>query len=334
MRYISLSPMHQYSIRLFFLVAFGFISKSLFSQAKELEVLRSAIYRYTQYDKGKIDSIPKNKANDNRLKSDLDRSWMDFVLHKDSKNLDVLKKSGVDNRTSYIIGNHNYFFHERRKDPAIRTLENNVNFYSIGFYGIYDYDRPNFVYVYMQPFVFQGRELVVYHFSLKGQEEYLIKDLATNKIVFQNKAMNSGAPIVSLQSIDKNHCLIVEALENHGQRAFVLETQKPEWKILPAFQGKAFRNSLGDYKDKVDAGPRKQLRFAVNHNITSIYGDNFLKSYQIKFDSATQTISYKQYRKEEKDAPVIEAKWKNNTFVMDDYYIGEHLNDEPMPFPG
>jgi hypothetical protein len=313
---------------------FASLSVRSFAQANQLEQLRNSIYRYTQYDMGKIDSIPKNKANDNRLKSELDRAWMDFVLHKDSKNLDALKKSAIDNRTSHIIGNYNYFFHERRKDPAIRTLENNVNFYSIGFYGIYDYDRPNFVYVYIQPFVLGERELVIYHFSLKGSEAYLIKDVKSNKIVFQNKAMNSHAPIVSLQPIDNNHCLIVEALENHGQRAFVLDTRKSIWEMLPVFQGKSFRNLLGDYKDKVDGGSRIYLRFAVNRNITSIYGENFLRTYQINFDSATQTISYKQYRKEEKDAPVIEAKWKNNKFVIDDYYLGEHLNDEPMPYPG
>lgn len=317
-----------------YLIVCSLLSIDGLAQANELETLRSKIYRYTQYDKGKIDSISKNKANDLRLKSELDRAWMDFVLHKDSKNLDALKKSAIDNKTSHIIGNHNYFFHERRKDYAIRTIENNVNYYSIGFYGIYDYDRPNFVYVFMQPFVLGKKELVVYHFSLKGSEAYLIKDVATNKIVFKSKAMNSGAPIVSLQSIDKNHCLIVEALEDHGQRAFVLDTRTTNWEMLSVFKGKSFRNSLGDYSNKLDVGSRFYLRFAVTHNIASIYGDNFLKTYQIKFDTATQTISYKQYRKEEKDAPIIQSVWKNNTFSIDDYYIGEHLDDEPMPFPG
>lgn len=303
-----------------------------FSQEKELESLRSSIYQFVQYDKGKIDSIPKNKQNDVRLKSALDLALMNFMLHKDSKNLDSLKQKAINNKTSFIIGNHNYFFHDLRKNPMIRSLENNVN-HSIVFYGIYDYELSNFVSVFIQPCKIENKSLVIYYFKLNGSGNYYIKDIATNKIIFTSSALTSNAPIFALQTIDEKHYLLVEDMENNGQRAMVIENNTGNWKQAKAFKGKTFQNSLGPYTEKKDAGPRYFLRYAENKNIVSIYGSSFLKKYEIQFDEKTKILSYREYRKNEEHV-VKKATWKNNVFVIDDYYIGEHINDEPMPFPG
>jgi hypothetical protein len=304
-----------------------------FSQEKELESLRSSIYQFVQYDKGKIDSIPKNIQNDVRLKSALDLAWMNFMLQKDSKNLDSLKQKAINNKTSYIIGNHNYFFHDLRKNPMIRSLENNVN-HSIVFYGIYDYELSNFVSVFIQPYKVGNKSLVIYYFKLNGSGKYYIKDIATNKIIFSSPALTSIAPVVSFQTIDDKHYLLVEDMENNGQRAMVIENKNGVWQQIKAFKGKSFENELGPYAEKTSKGIRNYLRFAENKNMVSIYGSGFFKKYEIQFDEKNKTISYKQYSINETETREVKSVWKNNCFEMDDYYIGEHLNDEPMPFPG
>lgn len=317
-----------------FMLLFVFLNCNYsLAQVKELEALRASIYRFTQYDNGKTDSIPKNKQNTERLKAELDKAWMSLVLHKNSKNLDSLKQGAVNNQTSYIIGNHNYFFSEFRRDFSVRSTENNV-YYSIVFYGIYDYGLPNFVSVFIQPFTVDNKELVIYYLKLNGSGTYFIKDIAYNKIIFKSDALNSGVPVSAFHKIDNNHWLLVEVMENHGQRAMILENTSSTWKPTKAFKGMAFENPIGDYKKKKDIGTRIFLRFAENKNIVSIYGSGFLKKYEIQFDEVNKTISYKKYHKDENEAPVIKAVWKNNCFVIDDYYLGEDLNDEPMPFPG
>ena len=85
--------------------------------------------------------------------------------------LENLKKNSINNKTDYIIGNHNYYFNSLRKDPFIKSLENNVN-YSIAFYGLYDYKLSNFVSFYIQPFIFDTTEYVVYYSKLNGQGTY------------------------------------------------------------------------------------------------------------------------------------------------------------------
>jgi hypothetical protein len=188
--------------------------------------------------------------------------------------------------------------------------------------------------VYIQPFTIKNKELLIYYFNLNGSGTYYIKDVATNKIVFKSDAITSNVPIVAFQPIDNSHYLLIEEMENYGQRAMVIEINRDSWKQIKAFKGKSFRNSLADYANKYDAGSRNFLRFAENKNITSLYGSGFLKKYEIQFDEANKTISYKQYRTNESEAPIIKAVWQNNSFTIDDYYIGEHLNDEPLPFPG
>jgi len=64
-----------------------------------------------------------------------------------------------------------------------------------------------------------------------------------------------------------------------------------------------------------------------------MYGESFLKKYEISFNESTKMISYKKYNKVESETIEIKAKWENNSFSMDDYYIGEDLDVSEMPKP-
>ena len=304
-----------------------------FAQVNELEALRTATYNFVEYDNAKKNKASKNKTDSLLLRTALNKAFMEFVLHKDSKDLTALKRDAINNRTSYIINNHNYFFHELRRDYAVKSTENNVN-HQIVFYGMYDYQLSNFISIYIQPFTVSNKNLVIYYYKLNGKGTYFIKDLLNNKVIFESEAYTSNAPIVGLHVIDHEHYLLVEDMENNGQRAMVLNGAAEQWKKIKAFKGIAFQHPTQEYTQKISAGLRSELRFAENKNIVSIYGPSFLKKYEIKFDEKSNTISYKEYRINDAGFREVKAEWKNKCFEIDDYYIGEHLNDEPMPYPG
>ncbi len=316
------------------IITAGFILLKLnaVGQVNELEKFRKDITIFVNYDNGKIDSLPKSAETTKRLKNNYEQSFMAFIKHKDSKNLDSLKKNSIDNKTSFIIGNNNYSFSSLRKNPFVKSLDNNVN-YSITLYPIYDYDLPNFVSFFIQPFTINNTEYVSYYCKLKGKGTYYIKDVNSNQVVFQAEAFTSNAPIKKLISIDNNHLLVVEDMEKDGERAYVISTRKDKWEVINAFKGKAFKDNSTDYTIKTTMPNRTYLRFAVSKSTLSMYGESFLKKYEISFNESTKMISYKKYNKVESETIEIKAKWENNSFSMDDYYIGEDLDVSEMPKP-
>lgn len=316
------------------IITAGFILLKLnaVGQVNELEKFRKDITTFVNYDNGKIDSLPKSAETTKRLKNNYEQSFMAFVKHKDSKNLDSLKKHSIDNKTSFIIGNNNYSFSSLRKNPFVKSLDNNVN-YSITLYPLYDYHLPNFVSFFIQPFTINNTEYVSYYCKLKGKGTYFIKDVNTNQVVFQAEALTSNAPIKKLIRFDNNHLLVVEDMEKDGERAYVISTQKDKWEALKAFKGKAFKDNSTDYTIKTNMPNRTYLRFAISKSTLSMYGESFLKKYEISFNENTKMISYKKYNKVESETIEIKAKWENNSFSMDDYYIGEDLDVSEMPKP-
>lgn len=285
-----------------------------------------------KYDNGKIDSLPKSMETSIQLRKNYETAFLAFMNSRDSKNLDNLKKNSIDNKTSHIIGDNSYFFSSLRRDPFIKSPENNVN-YHITIYPLYDYKLSNFVSFYIQPFNIGKDEYVVYYCKLNGKGTYYIKEVQSNKIVFQSEGLTTEAPIKKMAKIDHNHLLIIEDLGDNGQRAMVINTKPDQWKAIHAFNGKAFMNNSSDYSRKTDIQKRIYLNFAATRTIINMYGEGFLKKYELDFNETTKTISYKKYNKKDSDIAEIKAKWENNLFKMDDYYIGQDLDDRSLPMP-
>src|SRR5690554_1342975 len=304
-----------------------------FGQVKELEKFRKEITTFVNYDNGKIDSLPKSPETSEQLTKNYENAFLDFIKKKDSKNLDNLKKNSIDNKTSHIIGNRNYFFHSLRRDPFNKSLENNVN-YQITFYGLYDYKLSNFVSFYIQPFLIDNSDYVVYYYTLNGKGTYYIKNVKSNKIMFKSQGLTSYVPIKKIKKIDNNHILIVEDMGDNGERALVINTELKKWKAIEAFYGKAFFDNSTDYTKTTEIQKRVYFNFTATRTINAIYGRGFLKKYEIDFDENTKTISYKKPNKKDNEIKVIEAKWKNNLFNIDDYYIGQDVHDKDLPMPG
>ncbi len=311
------------------IIAFCITSLNSFSQVNELENFRNELTFFLNYDNGKVDSINKSEENTVKFKSNMEDAFLQFVLHKESNNLDNLKKLGkTDGKNNYWFVNRTYSFNNLRREMMVKSLENNVDYY-IGFSGLYDYQLSNFVSFYIQPFTINKVEYAVYYYKLNGAGKYFIKQIKNNKLVFLSEGYTSNAPIISLNELDKNHILVIEDMGDNGQRALVLKTDQKSWEPVEAFKGKLI-NSKDPKLDKTYLEKRTYLLLVSTRTINSHLSYGALKVIGIKFDPELNTISYKT---DQNNSTSNFAKWENSMFVIDDYYLGEHLMDEPLPFP-
>jgi len=301
-----------------------------FAQTEELNAFRSAVVFFVNYDRGKVDSVPRNESNTALYGDRRQNAFLAFVLHPDSKNLDTLKEKAIQYPGIYELNGVSYSFFDGRQNFLEKSLENNVN-HRITFCGIYDYGLPNFVAMTIQPFIRRGQEYVVYSYSLNGEGNYLVKEVSGNSITFESTSTTSDPPILKFQSIDSDHILLVEDLGDHGQMAFVLNTATVPWTRVNAFRGLGFDEGSVDYSKLLPFDKRPFLRVASNRSMTVGYGKQVE---EISFNEETKTISYTQpIGSSKEEHKVIQAQWNREMFALDDYYLGQYLEDEPPPHP-
>lgn len=313
-------------IRKIFALGLILINLNLFGQTNELENFRKEITLFVNYDIGKIDSLPKSNKTSKRLVKNYQNAFLNFIKNNDSKNLDNLKKNSIENKTSHTIGNNKYFFRSSGKSPFI-----NSEYYSITIYGLNDYELPNFVSIYIQPFSIDTAKYVIYYCNLNGKGIYYIKELSSNKILFQSEGLTSNAPIKKFTKIDTKHILIIEDLGDNGERALVINTELNNWRAIKGFYGKAFLDNSTDYSKMTKTQKRLYLNFSETGTINARYGKAFLKKYEIDYDETTKTISYKKYNIKKSEVKTISATWENNLFKIDDYFLGQDLDDLGLP---
>ena len=320
-----------YMYKASWVLLFSFVVAPAYSQVQELETFRKKIRFFITYDKGKSDSIPKTEANTLKLRQGLEESFKQFILQNKTESLESLKgQSRIKSGNSYTFDQASYSLSESYRDYTIRTRKNNIN-YGIGLSGLYNYNQPNFVQLFIQPFATAQNLYSVYSFDLNGEGFYYIKDSATNKICYRGESKTSQAPIHKLRVLDDKHILIVENMGDLGQRAIVLETSPTQWKPIEAFAGKAIDEKSGNLRQMQYKPRRLYMRLAANRSILINYGSRYLT---LDFDEQKKVLFYKQFVNESKgDIRVIESPWKGRLFVVDDYYLGEHLSDADLPMP-
>jgi hypothetical protein len=302
------------------------ININIFGQTNELEKFREEITLFVNYDQGKIDSLHKSIKTSKRLFKNYQNAFLNFVKNSDSKNLDNLIKNSIDNKTNHIIRNNKYYFRSSRKGPLI-----NGDYYSITIHGLYDYASYSFVSIYIQPVSIDTTKYVIYYCNLNGKGIYHIKELSSNKILFQTEGLTSNAPIKKFTKIDNKHILIIEDMGDNGERALVINTKLYNWKAIKGFYGKAFLDNSTDYSKITKTQKRLYFKFSETGTINARYGKDFLKKYEIDYDETTKTISYKIYNKNASKVKTISAKWENNLFKIDDYFIGQDIDDLGSP---
>jgi hypothetical protein len=314
------------------LIVFVLIACNAMGQVQELERFRQAITLFVNYDNGKTDSLSKTNANTATLKQAYETAFLQFIQQKESKNLDSLKKHSINNKTSFLIGNNSYFFSTLKRNLVPKSVDSTVD-YHVTIYPLYDYQLNNFVSFYIQPFWVDTHEYVVYYCKLNGKGTYYVKDVTTNKIVFQSEGLTNNAPIKKLVKLDAQHLLVIEDMGDNGERALVLDIKNTTWKTIDGFYGKSFSPNTTDYTRLTVPQKRKYFTIATTRSFVSNYGKNYLKQFAMQFEAATGNLQYKKFSNKESDTHLIKAQWRNNMFTIDDYYMGEGSQDTGVPMP-
>ncbi len=308
-----------------FIIIFCTVSLCLSAQEKELEHFRKELTSFVNYD---TSSLSKSDANTVALRKNMEDAFLAFVTHKESKDVESLKRVGkTDGKNNYWFDNYTYSFSTIRRDMTKKPLENNAD-YKITFYGLYDYKLPNFISIYIQPFTIDEEAYVIYYYKLNGAGKYYIKKIKSNKVVYVGEALTSNAAIKALYTIDKEYFLILEDMGDDGQRALVLKKTGDILEAISAFRGKSFLFNSTDYSKKTFTEQRQYLRLASTRTIFTHM--SFFESNKdlLTFDVPSKIISYSISPDNTKR---ITSQWKENRFDIDDYYLGEHLQDKSLP---
>jgi len=268
------------------------IASASYAQVKEIDDFQKKLNLYIDFNLGKIDSLPINSSNQNKLRSAVDEAFRRFVLDKNSYQYEKLAPAKGDEKTKYF-----------RLDGRIS--------------------------VYAKAFPVNGKTYIVYSYTSRDKMNYVIKENESNTVVYEG---NSKSYLIdALYLIDESHFLLIEKNgdRNSSRSAFVLSTKKLPWSKVKAFEGNAFGQVPGQYFVRKYVKKRVELQLSCD---TPFGSDLPADANTISFDPATRTISYKQYSDQRK-FKLAAAKWNNNLFVIDDYYVNENFGSSATALP-
>jgi hypothetical protein len=233
-----------------------FLFYSSLAQDAEVKALNSAFNLYNAFQNGKVDSLPANEKNYNKVVAHLDNSFKAFISHKKSQDYEkfVLAK-----------GHTNYHFFR---------LENGTE---IGY----------------SSFLVDSVTYVAFGYKILNRPQYFIKRLSDHKIVFDGHAHSSS--VDGMYAIEKNRILLVEkdGDYNTSRKASVIATEGKQWKQLKAFKGKAFGQVDADYFNKRFVAARTYFQLECDIDVSMMAPRD---ANQIMFNEKTQTIGYKLYK--------------------------------------
>ena len=254
-------------------------SSNSFAQQKELDAFRNAIVRYTEYGAGKAVEAGHKKQLAEAYRADIDQSFRKFIL--------------LNEGTAYPG------FKSESTGRKALNMENKVS-------------------IYVTSFLLLGKPYAVYAFRSSISSDYYIKDLSKNKIVYHN---NKRIPFVdTVYAIDNKHVLIVEKYGDvhTSRRAFVVKADKPEWKVINAFEGKQLI-----YLDDLEFKKERTYLWVECEFTTSMNAPK--DASDIGFDPEQKTIFYKTYE-DSKRPVIVRAIWKDGRFSIDDYDLSTHIH--------
>ncbi|MBK9422536.1 MAG: hypothetical protein IPP34_08855 [Bacteroidetes bacterium] len=322
-------------ICLLFIILFSSTSKG---QVTELETFRKTLTHFVFYDRNQIDSLPKTDELTKSLTEKVKDDFRKFVLHPESKSIDNLKSQAKTNKSSYWFNNYSYFFHSLKYYFGLNP-DSTLNLpvvESISFYGLYNYSHPDFILLYIERFESDNLNFAIYSYVINNTTLYFIKDIGKNKIVFERQIQTNGVPISGLYRIDANHVLLVEDdLNQSGQSALVVATQKDIWEPINAFKGMAYLTDSNNKLEKKLADNRMLMKLVSTKTIGSVWGTSSIRnSYGLFYDNKSGSLCHKILTKKGgTETKTICAVWTNNMFEINDYYLGDHLDDSDIPFP-
>lgn len=233
---------------------------------------------YNLFVRGKIDTVKSDAASHEKYRARLDDVFRAFVLHPESQRF-----------TRFI---------QARDQPSLRFINGN-NMFEIEIDSLHSGDRP----------------WLVYGYSFAEKKNYMVKDPATNQIVYEGNSMTNDLQLIG--QLDSVQYVVVE--ENgdvHSAReAFVVIMQNGMWKRVKGFEGKALGKNPRDFTALVYVKRRERLQLEYRFDQLMLYP---LNVNDMLFDRTTKTLSY-QVLLENRKTMTVSAQWKNNVFLLDDY---------------
>lgn len=321
----------------FFLFIICF-SSTVKGQVSELENFRKSLTHFVFYDQNKIDSLPKSEHLTQTLSVNVKDDFRKFVLHPESKSIENLKSQAKTNKSSYWFNNYSYFFQPLKYYFGLKP-DSTLNLpvvESISFYGLYNYSHSDFISLYIARCESGNLNFTIYSYVINNTTNYFIKDIGKNKIVFERQIETTGVPISGLYRIDDTHVLLVEDdMNKSGQAALVVSTEKDIWEPIHAFKGIAYLTDSNNKLEKKLGDNRMLMKLVSTKTIGSVWGTTSIRNnYGLYFDAKSGSLCHKiLLKKGSSETKKICAVWTNNLFEINDYYLGDHLDDSEIPFP-
>lgn len=280
-------------VKLILLIAISICASiPLLAQEKEMETFKKDLNSYIDLLLKKIDSVPLNKANQEKFMRKADESFKSFVLSPNSQRYEKL----VQDRES--------------SNRKFSRLDSRITLYVVDF-------------------TVNKKEYVAYSFVSYAKKNYLIKDINVNKIVYEGNAITPY--VENIFGLDSDHVLLIEQTGDHNtsKQATVFLTTGKTWKQIPAFRGQAFGQVPGEYTKKTFVKQRNYFQLDCEFEVMMIAPPDANK---IFFDEKNKTIFYKKFSGKTK-FKLVETKWENNTFIIDDYNVGEDFREIDAVMP-
>lgn len=190
-------------------------------------------------------------------------------------------------------------FIQSRSEPSLRFVNGN-NMFEIEIDSLHSGDRF----------------WLVYGYSFSEKKNYMVKNPLTNQIVYEGNSMTNDIQLIG--QLDSVHYVVVE--ENgdvHAAReAFVVKMQDGKWKRVKGFEGKAIGQNPRDFSALVYVQRRERLQLEYRFDQLMMYP---LNVNDVLFDRTTKTLSY-HILLEDRRTKTVSAQWKNNVFILDDYF--------------
>lgn len=252
-----------------------------------LENFKKELNFYCDFVMGKCDSIPVNTTNQLKLRKKVDDSFKAFVRDSNSYNY-----------PHYVPA---------KDDPTTKFLRS----------------EDGRIYINLKTFLVNNKTYVVFSYSSRDKKNYCIKENESNTIVYEGNS--TCTYIDKLDIIDNSHFLLIEKNGdfNASRSVCVLSSIKNPWTKLKAFEGKAFGQVSGAYTTTKYVKKRAEFQLDCDAEITLRAPDDVNL---IMFDNKAKTLSYKQYTGKNQ-SKLISAKWENEQFIIDDYFVSENSAD-------
>lgn len=277
--------------KILLLIAYLFyFDNPILAQEKEIETFKKDLNLYIDLLLERVDSVPLNKANQEKFMRKADQSFKTFALARNSQQYEKLVQDrNLPNR-------------------KFSNLDKRIELYVVDFTA-------------------NNKNYVAYSYVSYAKQNYLIKDVAANSIVYEANAITPY--VENIIGIDSTHVLLIERTgDRHtSKQAAVFLTSGKTWKMIPAFRGQAFGQVPGQYNKKAFVKQRNYFQLDCEMEVLMSAPEDANK---IFYDKKTKTISYKKYSGK-RNFKSIEAKWENNMFVIDDHDVAEDFEGLDSP---